>query len=96
MVLPFIPIFQDSYQRHGLEGLQQRFHNIRKFYTSISHPVSNEKARHAWVQRRNFDIGTPRWLEKAVLGAIVVNRVQKNTKISSLKGASLTPFAPVG
>ena len=43
MVLPFISLFQGNYQRHGLEDIQQRFHDIMKFYTSLSHSVPKYK-----------------------------------------------------
>ena len=42
-----------------------------------SYQVSNERAHNGWVQKKISNNGTPRPPEKAVLGAFVVNRVQK-------------------
>ena len=65
--------------------LQQRFQNTMKFRTSLSHPLSNATAHHGWAQRKIFNIGTPRFPEKAVLGIFVVNKLQKeNPNVFSL------------
>ena len=56
---------------------EQNLHNIARLYTILSYPVSNERAHHGWVEKRISNIGTPRWPEKAVLGAFVVKRVQE-------------------
>ena len=61
---------------------------------------NNERAILAGVREINVNIGTPRWPEKAVLGAFVVNRVQKEypnvfankgKSCSSRGGGALSP-----
>ena len=36
-----------------------RFNNIMKFYMSLSHPLSNERAHDGWAQKKIFNIATP-------------------------------------
>ena len=61
----------------GLRGLQQHLYNM-KFQAILSYHVSNQSIHHDWLQRKMFNITVSRWPENAVLGAFVVNKIQKD------------------
>ena len=73
-VLQNLPNGKKLLQKYRMEQKhKQHFHNIIKFLTSLSHPLSNKRTRYGWAQRKSFNIGTPSCPEKTVLGAFVVN-----------------------
>ena len=65
-----------------------------RLYTIHSYQVSNERAHHGWVQKKISNNRTPRWTEKAVSGAFVVNRVQKEYPNVLSQRADLAPSRP--
>ena len=73
---------------------EQRFHNVTRLYMILSYPVSDERAHHGCAMKKISNSGTPGWPEKAVLGAFVLNRVEKEYPNALSQRANFAP-API-
>ena len=73
-------------QRRRLEGLLQHLYNIKGIYSTY----------HGSDQRRIFNIRVPRWLERAILGVLVVSGGQKEyPNVFSQKSTYCSPSPPL-
>ena len=68
--------------------------NITMFFTILLYQVSNERVHHGWAQKKISNVGTPRWPEKAVLGAFVVNRIEKEYPNFFVSKEQILPPSP--